>query len=80
VLLAVERLGRGRTRGKELRPIGVPVGMIQEYLQYAAQCLFMAECAATADEQAEWGSLAKLWLTYAIESAEIEVSGRESAH
>jgi hypothetical protein len=51
---------------------------IEEDLLFAAQCLFMAENAPTADEQGEWRDLAKLWLRRAIETAEVEIARGES--
>ena len=38
---------------------------IEESLLFAAQCRFMAECAVTTEEHAEWASLAKHWLNEA---------------
>jgi hypothetical protein len=50
---------------------------VEEYLLYAAQCRFMAECAFKADEQAEWRDLARLWLNRAMDSVEGEQAGQE---
>ena len=52
---------------------------MNEHLRYAAQCVFLAETAPTAEERAGWADLARRWLRCALEIAEAEAEAGSKA-